>query len=155
MTRMIRAWTLCFDYDTVYSDKGGPKFWRIIPPSSLLSEVICYSALLATTSGTITKGTKIWSFTVVITSELIFTDDFIYFLLIYVSAFISSICIPKCSCIGKYILFSRLDWESGQRRYWTVDRLFSVALTWRNSMAGIQFLLKPQTKVYFNFTFNL
>jgi len=48
MTQIIRAYTLCSDYDTVYSGKGEPKFWRIILPPSLLSEVICYLLVIKT-----------------------------------------------------------------------------------------------------------
>ena len=50
MTQIIRAYTLCSDYDTVCSDKGEPKFWRIILPRSLLSGVICYSEVLVITT---------------------------------------------------------------------------------------------------------
>jgi len=50
MTQIIRAYTLFSDYDTVYSGKGEPEFWRIILPPYLPSEVICYSAVLVVTT---------------------------------------------------------------------------------------------------------
>jgi len=50
MTHIIRAYTLCSDYDTVYSGKGEPKFLRIILPPRLVSEVMSYSEVMVVTT---------------------------------------------------------------------------------------------------------